>query len=290
MSYGQDSDSLESEDMRKIFIGGIHKECPESEMETYFSQYGEIVDKCIICDGQKISKGFGFVTFANAISVDDALRATPHNLFGKQVEIKRAIPKDMNDSHHRVKKIFIGGLPKDTSEDDIRSYIDSRHSGCVKIEKVIIPQNDSGENKGFAFVECENEDQADRLCISERNCSINGKVCGMKKVKDQSGPGQGRGSGREQRGGRGGGMVSFGGRGSYGGGDSYRGGHYGGNSYGGDSYRGQHGDSYKGGFSGGQRGGYDAYDGGYQQRGQERQSYGFSNNYGGGNYRGRGRR
>lgn len=43
----------------------------------------------------KRSRGFGFVTYAEAESVDTAMMNRPHNIDGKVVESKRAIPKDV---------------------------------------------------------------------------------------------------------------------------------------------------------------------------------------------------
>ena len=42
------------------------------------------------------SRGFGFVIFANASSVDEAQAARPHMLDGKVVDTKRAVPKGVS--------------------------------------------------------------------------------------------------------------------------------------------------------------------------------------------------
>lgn len=41
------------------------------------------------------SRGFGFVTFKRAHMVDDAQAARPHKVDGREVEPKRAVPRDV---------------------------------------------------------------------------------------------------------------------------------------------------------------------------------------------------
>ena len=41
------------------------------------------------------SRGFGFVTYARAYMVDDAQAARPHRVDGREVEPKRAVPRDV---------------------------------------------------------------------------------------------------------------------------------------------------------------------------------------------------
>lgn len=60
---------------------------------THFGQYGEIVDSVIIKDKfTSQPRGFGFITYLNPAVVDKVIEGT-HIINGKQVEIKRTIPK-----------------------------------------------------------------------------------------------------------------------------------------------------------------------------------------------------
>ena len=43
------------------------------------------------------SRGFGFVMYSAVDSVDDALNSRPHILDGKEVDPKRAVPKEVCD-------------------------------------------------------------------------------------------------------------------------------------------------------------------------------------------------
>ena len=178
--------------MRKLFVGGLNRSTQEDAFFEHFSQFGEIVDKVIIVDPHtKESRGFGFITYSTSQSVENAFKSRPHNLDNKALDIKRAMPREFNTAgaHAKTKKCFIGGLSPDTTEEDIRGYIESRHDTDIgKIESIFIAKdNATGKNKGFGFLECTDNDFADRLAISESTCHINGKKMNIKKAEPREG-------------------------------------------------------------------------------------------------------
>ncbi|XP_042503104.1 RNA-binding protein 1-like [Macadamia integrifolia] len=108
----------------KIFIGGLAKETTSEQFTTYFGKYGEITDSVVMKDRRTgHPRGFGFVTYANPSVVDEVIQET-HIINGKQVEIKRTIPKGAIDSKDsRTKKIFVGGLPTTVTEGVFLFYL-----------------------------------------------------------------------------------------------------------------------------------------------------------------------
>ena len=71
------------------------------------------------------SRGFGFVTYAKPEMVDEAMANRPHVIDGREVEAKRAIPRDESgrmENNVTVKKIFIGGIKEDVQENDLQAY------------------------------------------------------------------------------------------------------------------------------------------------------------------------
>lgn len=78
-----------------MFIGGLTYSTTDEMLKDYYQQWGELVDYIVMKDtATKRSRGFGFVTFAEASSVDDAMNNRPHIIDGKTVEAKRALPRD----------------------------------------------------------------------------------------------------------------------------------------------------------------------------------------------------
>ena len=67
------------------------------------------------------SRGFGFITFAEAGSVDRVLAVAAHTLDGKKIDPKHATPKNKGKAAatSKTKKVFVGGVSQDTSADEV---------------------------------------------------------------------------------------------------------------------------------------------------------------------------
>jgi len=78
----------------KIFVGGLPQNCTEEVLSDYFAEYGNITDSVVMKDRETgNSRGFGFITFEVASSVDSALNVANHWIDKKWVEVKPAIAK-----------------------------------------------------------------------------------------------------------------------------------------------------------------------------------------------------
>ena len=75
---------------RKIFVGGLSWDTTKESLQGYFSKYGEVSDCVVMKDGDK-PRGFGFVTFAEAVSVQAVLTEGPHDIDNKKVLIKLSV-------------------------------------------------------------------------------------------------------------------------------------------------------------------------------------------------------
>ena len=84
----------------KIFVGGLSHDTSENDFVGYFSLFGPVIDCVIMCDPHtRKPRGFGFITFDNTAAVDRACVNKFHELNGKFVEVKRAIPQErMNEA------------------------------------------------------------------------------------------------------------------------------------------------------------------------------------------------
>ncbi|KAI8333069.1 hypothetical protein BC941DRAFT_435009 [Chlamydoabsidia padenii] len=78
----------------KIFVGGISSEVDQDEFRAFFERFGTVAEATLMMDRETgRPRGFGFITFDEAASVERALEATDLVIKDRQVEIKRAMPK-----------------------------------------------------------------------------------------------------------------------------------------------------------------------------------------------------
>ena len=186
---GENGDMLEKEALRKLFVGGLDRNTSDETFRQHFEKYGNIVDLVIIRDkNTQESKGFGFVTFDSSFAVKEALDNRPHVIDERTVEVKRAIPREDNTqtAHQRTKKLFIGGLPANITEDDIINYIHENYSVHGTVEKCdLIRNKETNEVKGFGFLELDNEDMADVIIITEPKPIVAGKKIEIKKCEER---------------------------------------------------------------------------------------------------------
>ncbi|KAF6145557.1 hypothetical protein GIB67_037590 [Kingdonia uniflora] len=84
---------------KKIFVGGLPPTLTEEGFREYFETYGQVTDVVVMYDQTtQRPRGFGFISFDTEEAVDLVLHKTFHELSGKLVEVKRALPKDGNSA------------------------------------------------------------------------------------------------------------------------------------------------------------------------------------------------
>lgn len=71
-----------------IFVGHINYQLSKKELEDFFSKAGEVQSSRIIT-----KRGYGFVTFTDAASVEEALKLDKEMLAGKAVHVERVKSK-----------------------------------------------------------------------------------------------------------------------------------------------------------------------------------------------------
>ncbi|KAM7504255.1 hypothetical protein LguiB_003159 [Lonicera macranthoides] len=87
---------------KKIFVGGLASTVTEGDFKKYFDQFGTITDVVVMYDhNTQRPRGFGFITYDSEEAVDRVLHNTFHELNGKMVEVKRAVPKELSPGPSR---------------------------------------------------------------------------------------------------------------------------------------------------------------------------------------------
>ncbi|XP_058836822.1 RNA-binding protein squid isoform X3 [Topomyia yanbarensis] len=233
------------DDDRKLFVGGLSWETSDKELKEHFGQYGEIESINVKTDPNTgRSRGFAFIVYKSADSIDKVVAAGDHVINNKKVDPKKA--------KARHGKIFVGGLTAEVSDDEIKTFF-SQFGNIVDVEMPFDKQKN--QRKGFCFITFDSEQVVNELLKTPKQ-TISGKEVDVKKATPKpdnmqmAGPMGGRGGmrGPPPRGMRGG-------RGGPGGPKGYGQG-WGGQGYGGGYGQGGYGGYGAGGYQGGkQRGG-----------------------------------
>ncbi|KAI5563692.1 hypothetical protein BDE02_14G008000, partial [Populus trichocarpa] len=79
---------------KKIFVGGLSSSLTDEQFRNYFEKFGRTVDAIVMQDSSNKPRSFGFVTFDSEESAAKVMRNSFHELNGKTVEVKKAVPKD----------------------------------------------------------------------------------------------------------------------------------------------------------------------------------------------------
>ena len=167
----------------KVFVGGIAITTNDETFRGFFSDYGKVVDSVIIRDQvSNRSKGFGFITFDKPDRVDELLEKRPFTIDGKEVEVKRAIPREeiSPTAHTKTKKIFVGGLNKDVTSEEVREHFEEKFGGVEEVQ--FIYDKETQEFRGFCFVTMNSEDIVDKIVIDQSH-SFRNKPCTVKKAE-----------------------------------------------------------------------------------------------------------
>ncbi|KAK9072247.1 hypothetical protein SSX86_008680 [Deinandra increscens subsp. villosa] len=191
-------------DNGKLFIGGISWDTDEDRLKEYFSSYGEVSEAVIMRDrltGR--ARGFGFVVFADS-AVAERVVMEKHMIDGRTVEAKKAVPRE---DHHgvnrtissiigspvgligRTKKIFVGGLPSNITENDFKHYFDQ--FGTIT-DVVVMYDHNTQRPRGFGFITFDSEEAVDRVLYKTFH-ELNGKMVEVKRaVPKELSPGPSR--------------------------------------------------------------------------------------------------
>ncbi|CAF4726897.1 unnamed protein product [Rotaria sp. Silwood1] len=172
--------SSSSDQNKKIFLGGLSYNTTDETLRTFCSRFGTMTDCVVMRTSDGKSRGFGFVTYADVSSVEDFMRSRPHTIDNRQIDSKRAMPReDQNsaESHLTVKKLFVAGLRDGIDEACLREYF----SRFGNITEILVMNDRDGKPRGFAFVSFDDYDAVDKV-ILEKPHLINGRTLDVKKA------------------------------------------------------------------------------------------------------------
>jgi cold-inducible RNA-binding protein len=90
-----------------------------------------------------------------------------------------------------MKNIFVGNLSFNSTEQDIRALFEA-HGTVDRVS--IVTDRDSGQPRGFGFVEMSNNAEGDRAIAAVNGREVNGRALNVNEARPK---GDGGGSGRK---------------------------------------------------------------------------------------------
>jgi RNA recognition motif-containing protein len=161
---------------RKIFVGGISADVTNEDLQSHFSTFGGVAQAQVKIDRTTgRSRGFAFVEFETAEACKKALNDREQSIKGKTCEIKPAKSREN-------KKVFVGGLPADHPEEELRKYFEQ----FGKVDDVEWPfDKQTKARRNFAFIVFEEEEATDRAVANPKHI-FSERECDVKKAVPQS--------------------------------------------------------------------------------------------------------
>lgn len=167
----------------KLFVGGLSWESSEASLRAYFGTFGAVSDVVIMRDRHSgHPRGFGFVSYASE-AVAERVAAGRHELDGRCVEAKRAVPRSecapVTRGHARAtKKVFVGGLPAGCGDREFFDYFG--RFGEIG-ESQVMYDFQTRNSRGFGFVTFGSEATVERVVGVQHE--ILGKMVEVKRAE-----------------------------------------------------------------------------------------------------------
>jgi len=196
-------------------------------LTTYFEKFGVVEKTTLKTDPMTgESRGFGFILFQDASSVEGVMAEQSHTLNGKKIGPRRAKGRPKPEP---ILKVFVGGLDPSVPEETIRAHFEPYGA----IQEINLPMDrEKNERRAFCFVKFESEEIVNTIIAannSEGKQTIGDKEVDIKKHTPKDNRFRGRGGFGRGRGRGGFGGYGYGGYGwgypGYGGYDAYGGGY-----------------------------------------------------------------
>eukprot|EP00210_Caulerpa_lentillifera_P005635 g5388.t1 len=154
----------------KVFVGGLSWETNDQKLRMYFENYGNVTEAFVNYDRNTgRPRGFGFVVFDDP-NVADRVVLQAHTIDRREVEAKKAVPKEEHQSTKKQgtegggsqhsKKIFVGGLAPTVDEKAFREYFEQY--GLVK-DAVVMYDHENKRPRGFGFVTFQDDEAVSKV-------------------------------------------------------------------------------------------------------------------------------
>jgi RNA-binding protein 39 len=168
-----------------VFVSSIHPKVDERDLFEFFSHVGQVEDIRLIRDQRtQKSKGLCYVEFWERESVGKAIALTGQLLGGYPITvafIQADLQKPAQTPVSTSMKLYVGSLHQNVTEDDLRPVFEA----FGELEFIDLHKDpNSGESKGFGFVQYKHEEEARAALQSLNGLEIAGRAIKVGTVGD----------------------------------------------------------------------------------------------------------
>jgi nucleolin len=160
---------IEGDLSKTVYVRNISYTTLGEALSRALSQFGEIASARIITgwsNGERSSRGFGFVEFKTAAAFEAAIaKSREVELEGRTLVISACRPR----GSRKRDTAFIRGIAAGTTPDQLKAFFKNYNPTEVRIIR-----EDSGESKGFAFVQFATEEDQTRAVNENQTIQLNG--------------------------------------------------------------------------------------------------------------------
>lgn len=154
-------DHSDENEATKIIVLQLSFNSTEQTVMDYFSKFGEIekLDLKRYPDGS--SRGFAFIVFKTEEALSKLLGEQEHHIDNRKVTVEKARTRS---EKMQTNKIFIGKLPAELTEDNLRDYF-STFGEIDEIQFVFNKQ--TNERKSFCFIQFKTTEAVEKITDSK---------------------------------------------------------------------------------------------------------------------------
>lgn len=186
----------------EVYFGDVSFNAGEDDIRQYFKNCGQILQIKLLTRDDGKSRGRGFIKFSDEKSMRNAIKLNGTELMGRRIVVEQPTNKAPGSGNGRdggnqeSSSIIVRNLPFTFGDNDLSDMFEN--FGSIKSFRVI--KNESGQSKGFGFVDFENAGDA-KAALSKSGTDINGRSITVdfslpKGDRPFNGGGRGFGGGR----------------------------------------------------------------------------------------------
>eukprot|EP01114_Cavostelium_apophysatum_P004040 TRINITY_DN1417_c0_g1_i1.p1 TRINITY_DN1417_c0_g1~~TRINITY_DN1417_c0_g1_i1.p1 ORF type:complete len:601 (-),score=181.12 TRINITY_DN1417_c0_g1_i1:78-1880(-) len=169
-----------------IFIKNLHKSVDNKALYDTFASFGNILSCKVSTDEHGNSKGYGFIHYDTQEAADKAVAVVNGKLLsGKKCFVGPFVPRkqrSQDEMNSKWTNIYVKYLDKSVDDQKLREMFEKYGA----ITSAVVMTDDKGESKGFAFINFENNDEAQKAIDDLNGKELDGKTLFVGRAQKKS--------------------------------------------------------------------------------------------------------